>query len=313
MSVEPQEKEWLDYYQKFPYFASHLIREGCHPRVLEHERPVERAVVLVHGLTDSPYYMMEIARFFYTELGYNVYVPLLQSHGLKEPMGMQGVDAEEWKKNVQYAVEAASKKVANISIGGLSTGGTLSLYTAATHPSVNGSLYLFSAALDLAGGVWGQIIEKVLRSPVADLVDAVEKMNFMDKEGRNKSLIGVNPYRYNQMDKGGAKQLSLLIKEIDTMIEEGSLEAVLNRPAFAAHSESDTTTSIEGIEKLSTLYKDELFTFFRILEEKEVSHASLVLKYPVYSNELGEQPEILEKPNPLFDEMMKAVHAVAQK
>ena len=313
MPVEIQELEWEKYYEAFPYFKSDLIREGCHPRLLEHDGAVEHAVVLVHGLTDSPYYMMEIARFFHVQLGYNVYVPILQCHGLKEPMGMKGVDAEEWKRNVQFAVETAARKASVVSVGGLSTGGTLSLYTAASDPKVNGALYLFSAALDLAGGFWGQVKEKVLRSPVADLVDAVDKMKYLDKGERRRSLIGANPYRYNQMDKGGAKQLSLLIRDIDRMIARQELGDLLLRPAFAAHSECDTTTSIEGIEKLSKLYSAELFTFYRITKENNVSHASLVLKYPVYAQGQDQNTPPLEKPNPLFDDMMNNVHAFAQQ
>lgn len=312
MPVDIQEKEWLDYYQRFPYFESDLIREGCHPRVLEHDLPVENAIVLVHGLSDSSYYMMEIARFFFNELGYNVYVPLLQCHGLKVPRGMKGVSAEEWKANVAFAVETAAAKANRVSIGGLSTGGTLSVFTAVTHPMVNGSLYLFSAALDLAGGFWGQVKERVLRSPIADFVDAVDKMKHLNKEARDTYLIGDNPYRYN-MDKGGAKQLAYLIKEIDEMIKERELGELLDRPAFAAHSECDTTTSIEGIEAFSALYRPEKFTFFRIVRDENVSHASLVLKHPVYAIHREEEAEPLEEPNPCFDDMMNAVRAFASR
>ena len=313
MPVEIQEKEWLEYYNRFPYFSPDLVRDGSQPRVLEHDGDGKKAIVLVHGLTDSPYYMMEIARFFHRELGYNVYVPLLQCHGLKEPMGMRGVSAEEWKKNVKYALETASRKSGDVSIGGLSTGGTLSVYSAANYAEVTGGLFLFSAALDLAGGFWGQVKEKVLRSPVADLVDAVDKMKYLDKGDRKKSLIGVNPYRYSQMDKGGAKQLSILIKAVDTLLKRGDVGGMLNRPAFAAHSECDATTSVEGIERFSKHFKPELFKFYRIPKKENVSHASLVLKYPVYAPGQNEEEPPLEKPNPFFDDMMGAIRAFVQK
>jgi len=29
--------EWLGYYEKFKYFLSDKIREGCYPRIMEHE------------------------------------------------------------------------------------------------------------------------------------------------------------------------------------------------------------------------------------------------------------------------------------
>ena len=93
------------------------------------------------------------------QLGYDAYLPLLHCHGLKAPKGMQGVDLGEWKANVRFAIQAAAEKATRVSIGGLSTGGALSFYMACTKPRITGDLYLFSAALDLAGGPLGLIGE----------------------------------------------------------------------------------------------------------------------------------------------------------
>lgn len=308
MPIESPGQEWLAYYKEFPYFSSDLIRDGSHPYVCLHNESITQSIVLVHGLTDSPHYMKAIARFFFEELKYNVYVPLLQCHGLKEPRGMEGVSAKEWKKNVRFAIDCAANATPNVSVGGLSTGGTLSVYMAATNPKVNSKLFLFSAALDLAGGFWGQVKEKVLRSPVADLVDVMDKIKYTDKKDRRRSLIGANPFRYNKMDKGAAKQLSYLMKEVDVLIKKKRVENLLSKPAFAAHSECDTTTSVSGIVNLRSLYEQDRFTFFRIPREKGVSHASLVLKDPVYAGN-GSSGELLEKENPCFAEMMDAVRS----
>ena len=128
-------KEWLAYYERFPYFSTDTVRDGCHPRVFEHEAATGKAIVLCHGLTDSPHFLAAIARHFHTHLGYDVYLPLLHGHGLKEPKGMEGVELGEWKANVRFAVQAAAEKAARVSIGGLSTGGALSFYMACTKPT----------------------------------------------------------------------------------------------------------------------------------------------------------------------------------
>jgi alpha-beta hydrolase superfamily lysophospholipase len=146
-----RDHEWLDYYQRFQYFSAEAVRDGCHPRIMEHDQPTQKAIVLVHGLTDSPYFMTAIGDYFFRSLGYEVYLPLLQCHGLKEPRGMEGVGLDEWKANVNFAGDVAASKASHVSIGGLSTGGTLSLYTAVNNHKITGTLYLFSAALDLAG------------------------------------------------------------------------------------------------------------------------------------------------------------------
>ena len=118
--------EWMGYYQRFNYFSADAVRDGCQPKIMEHEEPTEKAIVLVHGLTDSPYFMTAIGDYFFTTLGYNVYLPLLHCHGLKEPKGMEGVKLDEWKSNVNFALDVAASKANQVAIGGFSTGGTLS-------------------------------------------------------------------------------------------------------------------------------------------------------------------------------------------
>ena len=161
---------------------------------------------------------------------------------------MEGVKLDEWKANVNFAVDIAASKARQVAIGGLSTGGALSFYTAVKNPKINGTLYLFSAALDLAGGIGGvlgdligdlvgEVKEHLLRTAVADLVD------FFDND---KPLIGVNPYGYARMDLDGARELSKLIKETHTLINGFNPKEPFSKRVFAAHSESDVTAAITG-------------------------------------------------------------------
>jgi esterase/lipase len=259
----------------------------------------EKAIVLVHGLTDSPHFMSAIGEFFHQKLGYNVYMPLLHCHGLKEPEGMESVELSEWKANVGFAIKSAAARCRRVSIGGLSTGGTLSFYMAATNPKINGGLYLFSAALDLAGKRFdflGEIAERLLRTPLAQLFD------------RKKDLIGENPYRYDHMDMDGAQELARLIKETDTIIDEHDRNTPFSHKIFAAHSECDTTARISGIEDLKKVTNPDQFEFYRIKKEYNVSHASLVLKDPVSIN-----GKVLEEENPRFGQMMDAIAAFEQR
>jgi pimeloyl-ACP methyl ester carboxylesterase len=299
--TEARDREWLDYYDRFDYFSIATVRDGCHPRIMEHQQPVDKAIVLVHGLSDSPYFMLAIGEYFFSVLGYNVYLPLLHCHGLKEPNGMEGVSLDEWKANVDFAIDRASEKANLVSIGGLSTGGTLSLYAAANNDKVNGNLYLFSAALDLADGflgIEGDVKEILLRTFVVDLLDA------------NKPLIGKNPYRYARVDLDGARELSKAIVETDALIRDFMLEEPFSKTVFAAHSESDTTANIMGIEDLQQVSVAERFTFFRIPKSFGVSHASLVLKDPIYAIDPNEPHELLEQANPLFQQMLDAIAAM---
>jgi pimeloyl-ACP methyl ester carboxylesterase len=300
-SAQVRDREWLDYYDRFNYFSLATVRDGCHPRIMEHQEPTQKAIVLVHGLCDSPYFMSAIGDYFFSVLGYNVYLPLLHCHGLKEPNGMEGVSLDEWKSNVNFAIDRASAKANLVSIGGLSTGGTLSLYTAVNHPKVNGNLYLFSAALDLADGIFGiegEVKEILLRTFFADLLDS------------NKPLIGKNPYRYDHIDLDGARELSKAIVETDGLIRDFMLEKPFEKTIFAAHSESDTTANIMGIEDLQQVSIADRFTFFRIPKSVGVSHASLVLKDPIYAIDGNETHQPLQEANPMFQQMLDAIATI---
>jgi esterase/lipase len=333
-----EEYEWQEYYQKFTYFFPDAIRPGCYPRKFKHADPsVKQAIVLVHGLTDSPYFMTAIAQYFFNTLKYNVYLPLLEGHGLVIPSGMEGVSHKEWQRNVQFAVETAYKDGASqVSIGGLSTGGTLSCYEAMTNSNIH-SLYLFSAALDIAGSAGiGEVKEVLLRTFMADVLE----FDYLPSD----PLIGKNPYRYSRMDLDGARELSEQIKLVDEKMATYSPQKSFAVPVFAAHSECDTAADIEGIENLRRVCDLDQFRFFRIPKEIEVSHASLVLKTPVTTDAeepprttyyrvmlaifdwldarlrglrsffLPAEPKtkrvedlVLEEPNPVFDTMMEAI------
>jgi esterase/lipase len=292
----------MAYYEAFDYFTPAAVRDGCHPRLIEHADRAEKSVVLIHGLSDSPYYLAAIADYFSSTLKFNVYLPLLQCHGLVDPRGMADVQLEEWKRNVGFAIGCAAAKATEVSVGGLSTGGTLGLHSAVADTRVNGALYLFSAALDLAGGVGGlvgELKERLLRTRLASYLD------------RDEPLIGPNPFRYTHVDIDGAKQLSRLIKETDALTKTFSVKRPFRKRVFAAHSEADTTANIRGIERLQRRTMVDRFVLFRIAKERDVSHASVVLRDPVYAIGAGPEDDPLERVNPMFNTMMESLTSVA--
>lgn len=292
---------WQEYYQQHLRLAPNSVREGCEPRIIVQEEPKDNTVVLVHGLTDSPYFMEAIGKRFH-EMGFNVLIPLLSGHGLKDPRGMKGVTLEQWLDNVNFAIQKARELSPQVSIGGLSTGGALSAYKAITAPQeITGGVFLFSAALDLAG-IAGNLIEKLLRTRVVLPILAHLE------DWRDKPLVGDNLYRYARMDRDGAAQLSHLIEDIDRLIKREG-EQVLKQPLFVVHSEYDTAANIQGVENLIIKSDPAKVEFFRIGKFFEVPHASVVLAEDVRA--ANGSP--LEPKNPFFNEMMACAHKFCQK
>ncbi|MEM9387025.1 MAG: hypothetical protein AAGA68_18325 [Pseudomonadota bacterium] len=296
---QARDHEWMEYYGKFSeYFQPNAVRDGCHPRRYLHDEPTGEAIVLVHGLSDSPHFMTAIAEHFHTALNYDVFLPLLHFHGLKQPQGMNGISLVEWRTNVDYAVQQAAVRAPHkVSIGGLSTGGALAFSAAVKDARITGDLYLFSAALDLAGGPLGIIGELKERLPRMGLADLLKK---------DKPLIGANPFRYTHVDLDAAEQLSRLMQENDAALKHlrGRGRRFPKR-VFAAHSQADLTADIRGIERLQRVTPAERFTFLRIEEQDDVSHASLVLSQAVVNP--NDPKETLEEANPLFPQMLEAI------
>jgi esterase/lipase len=293
-------RDWDEYYtQHFTgYKQASDVRNGCHPQIFKHDDGNPRnAIVLVHGLTDSPYFMKDIGEYFCSEMGFDVYIPLLRAHGLKNPEDMKDASLEEWRRDVRFTVDKARESGGQVSIGGLSTGGTLSVEMAlAEEESIDGGVFLFSAALGLAGNA-GNLAEIFLRTPLAKFFDYIDDSNLA-----NDSPSG-NPCRYSKMDIGAAEKLSELIKELDRLTKN----SILKQPLFAAHSEADTTADINEIEKLvDRSGKSEMF---RIGKSFAVPHASVVLKDPVLS--LNHSP--LEPSNLFFESMMESLYVFADK
>jgi esterase/lipase len=290
-------KDWDGYYEHFNKTKAE-VRDGCHPQIFQHGDGDRPAIVLVHGLTDSPYFLRAIGQYFAAEMGFDVYIPLLLAHGLKEPEGMKDASADGWKKNVEFAIKAAKKSGGKISIGGFSTGGTLSVSLAIADPNViNGGVFLFSAALGLASPT-GDLAERLLRTYILEpLLDRLDKIPLVDD-----SPWG-NPYRYSHMDLGGAAELSKLIKELDDLEER----CVVQQPLFAVHSEADATAMLEEVRRL--VERSPQSNLFKIGQYFNVPHASVVLDHPVLSS--NNSP--LESANPFFTAMIKSLYEFTDK
>ncbi len=295
-------KEWKEYYERFRYFKGNVVRDHCFPALFTTGQKEPNAIVLVHGLTDSPYFMRAIGRHFH-RLGFNVVMPLLQGHGLREPKGMQGVSLAEWRENVAFALATGRRLGDRVSIGGLSTGGTLSI-DAALHPlenAVDGAVFLFSAALDLARDI-GDSKSFLLLTPVGLLLDFVD-------DRYAPGLLGDNPYRYSRMDKGGARQLAHLMEDVEDLTGRLGEKDPIRQPLFIAHSEADTTADIRGVMELYQKCEAAKRDFFRIGKAFGVPHASVALNEVI----CAANGSPLEPANPFFDEMMNTAEAFARR
>ena len=308
-----------------------LERPATGPLVLDHGEPRADAVVLIHGLSDSPFFMCALARAFFAA-GANVVLPLLSGHGLAEPLPDAHAPelAERWKADGEAALAFARTRGARVSAGGFSTGGVLAVWLRTHRPEhVDGGILLFSAAFDfatrlrLAARCSGSA-EARARNPLRRWCHAA-LVRFVQATDRDGPWRWRNPYR-TRLSQYGALELGLL--------RRATLDAVARRPLdaplFVAHSLHDRVAPIAGIERLTAMHAaPERIEWFRIDGRRAencrelasdcvsaarptppcgVAHASVVLATPIRPDGAADGP-ICEVANPRFAPM--AARAVA--
>ena len=83
----------------------------------------DKAILLIHGLTDSPFSFHDLSQFFYQQ-GFSVRTMLLPGHGMA-PSELLTVDYNEWQQATRFAIEQTLNDYQQVYLGGLSTGGAL--------------------------------------------------------------------------------------------------------------------------------------------------------------------------------------------
>jgi len=116
------------------------------PVALLHPVRTDYAVLLVHGLNDSAYYMADIGDLLYGS-GANVVTVLLPGHGTDQ-RDMLDVSAEMWRAEVDLGLDMAALVGRRVIVGGFSLGGALALDAVLRRPDIQG-LLLFSPAIRL--------------------------------------------------------------------------------------------------------------------------------------------------------------------
>ncbi|MEM6596805.1 MAG: alpha/beta hydrolase [Cyanobacteria bacterium P01_C01_bin.69] len=295
--------------------------DGNYAKILHHGEPTENVIVLIHGLTDSPYYMSAIAADF-AHTGFNVVLPLLPGHGLKRPGRIfRQIKHIDWVNTVDAACAVAQSLGKKVSIGGLSTGGALSVHKIIRNPKdINGGLFLYSAALDIgtaeqlllqteAGRIIARLsdqtiwLEKTIVDQVKMILDDQAKGSTNEHYG-----IGENPYKYSVLFFEGASQLAEIIQEINQHYSDNPPKfGDISQPVFVAHSTADKSAKYKGVTPLISNQPNKAVKLFSL---EDVPHASVVLKQAIISDEKHEE---YTPANPRYAEMSQNMLAFTQR
>ncbi|HCL6057662.1 TPA: alpha/beta fold hydrolase [Citrobacter amalonaticus] len=206
--------------------------------------------VMLHGLTDSPYSLKDIARI-YQQQGFIAVVPRLPGHGTA-PGALTAVDWEAWLAATRLAVREATRLAGNevpLHLVGYSNGGALALkYTLDS---------LDDATLRRPRQV-------VLLSPMigvtsfarfAGLAGLPSLFPAFAKAAWLNVTPEFNPFKYNSFPVNAARQSYLLTKALQQQIVQDAQTMRLHDlpPVLTFQSVMDSTVSTQAV--VESLYR----------------------------------------------------------
>jgi alpha-beta hydrolase superfamily lysophospholipase len=220
------------------------------------------AVLLVHGLSDSPYSMRALAETFYAQ-GYYVLVLRLPGHGTL-PSSLIDVSWEDWYAAVVLAAKHAAAKAGPgkpFLAGGHSTGAALvTLYSVralddSSLPKPE-RLYLVSPAIGI--------------SPFAILTNIVAGLSFIPYFEKSKwidVLPEYDPYKYNSFPVNAGNQIDTLTRVLRKATlaadKAGRLDGMPRVTAFQSLVDSTVTAAevVRGLMEVLPQHGHELVVF----------------------------------------------------
>ncbi|MBV8365459.1 MAG: alpha/beta hydrolase [Candidatus Eremiobacteraeota bacterium] len=109
--------------------ADSAVDPRCYSILLDHGTATERAIAFFHGFTNCPQQFAALGQRFF-EAGYNVYIPRLPGHGMKDKMttALAGVSGEDLTRAAADAVRLAGGLGRRTHASGISLGGVLTAW-----------------------------------------------------------------------------------------------------------------------------------------------------------------------------------------
>ena len=236
-------------------------------------------ILLLHGLSDSPYHMRALAQVFKNE-GFYVFALRLPGHGTL-PSGLINVTWQQWAKATSWGADrlaeiAKQRGDVPFYMGGFSTGGALVLnysLKAVNDKKLHQAkkLFLFSPAIGVS-----KLAKISSWHKSFSWMDYFEKFRWLDV------LPEYDPAKYNSFTKNAGRQIYLLTLEnkelMDQVAEENKQDQL---PAMISFQSLVDATVIakdlfEMYQEIGTS-KDELFVYdinrmYADFMKKEVLH-----------------------------------------
>lgn len=213
-----------------------------------HGHRTPRALVLVHGITNSPRQFRELAEQFHAR-GYNVIVPRLPLHGLRagDVDALRALTAAKLRDYGDAAANVADGLGDTVLVMGLSTGGLVAAWMAHHRPDVT-RIVVIAPAIKLAR------LPSMLAAPAMNLADRMPNVTIRQRPDttRPHAYFGVSTralaetFRFAATIVGEAEAGPALVHDL-TLVTNGNDRTIDERAALAL---ADTWGQHDGVSVL---------------------------------------------------------------
>lgn len=232
------------YFEGSPIFPGRFVQDWNRSYVLEPKGAPRGAVVLLHGLTDSPFSLRHVATL-YRDRGFVVVGIRMPGHGTV-PAGLTRVQWEDWSEATRLAVREARRRAAAplpLHVVGFSNGGALAM----------------KFALDGLDDPSLARPDRIIL--IAPMIGITELSRFAGVFGwpaifpafAKAAWLGIvpefNPFKYNSFPVNGARQSSLLTRDLRAHVAREESAGRLGKlpPILTFQSLIDFTVSTRAI------------------------------------------------------------------
>lgn len=210
----------------------------CGTRFYSHGEKTGTAVVLIHGLSNSPRQFQEVGEHLYTA-GYNVYIPRMPYHGLvsHDVSELSHIDVEELIGYADTSIDIAAGLGDRVVVAGLSGGGSVAAWVAQNRDDVD-KVVLIAPLIgikQLPGFANWMFTNTFTRLPGIDLASASEPER--EHVYRGQSSRGVAEYMLlargvNDQADGGTvavHEITLILNAADDQVNNGMTEELADK------------------------------------------------------------------------------------
>jgi esterase/lipase len=212
-----------------------LAVPGARSILLTSGAPTPRAVLLLHGLTDSPRQFEALAYLLHAD-GINVYVPRLPQHGLRggSARALGTLTSAQLSRVADSVVNEARGLGDSVIVMGLSMGGTMAAWIAQRRP--------VARAVLIAPAIEPGRIPSLLDRPIIGLGTRLPSMTHLSgpDTARPDRELGLN-----------TRAIAAILSLGTSVLDEASTEAARARDIVLLVNASDRTVKTSATESLA--------------------------------------------------------------